>query len=277
MVAFWFLVLVSVWGVFACVGLLVFFSPSSCRVSFPFNDDLGTPPTWRPHSWKKNLWGNPCRFHLQLKLRIEVPLWRNVADARHPPVDPPSDESDMDSEATAGSKERSPRYAQPVPVGEAEPQEAEAKEATEGEDIVEEPTYTFAQGYGRFVIRYTRLATALGNFEQGNVQAASAVVAHWLTSGLGIAMSRIGWNLLSPRHAITRLPSQTLANYCYSGYPLCREEDRLYRQYGHIAYPKDPLRQKTNLSLNLVNLTNSSNSFCLRQQNFCLSQFFLVV
>ena len=172
---------------------------------------------------------------LQLKLHIEVPLWRDFADARHPPADPPSDESDIDSEAT-GSKERSPRYAQPVPGGVAEPQEAEAEEATEDEDIVEEPTYAFAQGYGRFVICYTRLATALGNFEQGNVQEASAVVAHWLTSGLGIAMSRIGWNLLSPRHTFTRFPSQTLANYYYYGYPLCREEDRPYHQYGHIAY-----------------------------------------
>ena len=39
----------------------------------------------------------------------------------------------MDAEA-AGSKERSPRYAQPVPVGAAEPLEAEAEEATEDED-----------------------------------------------------------------------------------------------------------------------------------------------
>ena len=101
---------------------------------------------------------------LQLKLRIEVPLWRDVAEAKHPPADPPSAESDTDS----GSKERSPRYAQPVPVGAADPPEAEAEEATEEEDIVAEPTYTFAQGYGRFVIRYTRLATALRNFEQGN-------------------------------------------------------------------------------------------------------------
>ena len=37
------------------LGLLVFFSPSSCSVSFPFNDDLGTPPTRRPYSWKKSL------------------------------------------------------------------------------------------------------------------------------------------------------------------------------------------------------------------------------
>ena len=45
---------VLVWFVFVwLLGLLVFFSPSSCCVSFPFNDDLGTPPTWRPHSWKK--------------------------------------------------------------------------------------------------------------------------------------------------------------------------------------------------------------------------------
>ena len=34
--------------------LLVFYSPSSCCVSLPFNDDLGTPPTRRPYSWKKS-------------------------------------------------------------------------------------------------------------------------------------------------------------------------------------------------------------------------------
>ena len=87
---------------------------------------------------------------LQLKLRIEVPLWRDVVEAKHPPADPASAESDTDSDAT-GSKERSPRYAQPAPVGAADPPEAEAEEATEEENIV----YTFAQGYGRFVIRYT--------------------------------------------------------------------------------------------------------------------------
>ena len=32
---------------------LVLFSPSSSCVSIPFNDDLGTPPTRRPYSWKK--------------------------------------------------------------------------------------------------------------------------------------------------------------------------------------------------------------------------------
>ena len=176
--------------------------------------------------------------HLQLRLRIEVPLWRDFADARHPPADPPSEESDRDSDAT-GAKELSPRYAQPVPVGAAEPLELEAEEATEDEDTVEEPTYTFAQGYGRFVIRYTRLATALGNFEQGNVQAECAIVARWLTSGLEIAMSRVGWNLLSPRQTFTRLPNQVLANYYYYGYPLCREEDRPYHQYGNLTYTED--------------------------------------
>ena len=175
---------------------------------------------------------------LQLKLRIEVPLWRDVAEAKHSPADPLSAESDTDSDAT-GSKERSPRYAQPVPVGAADPLETEAEEATEEEDIVAEPTYTFAQGYGRFVIRYTRLATALGNFEQGNIQTESAVVAHWLTSGLEVAMSRIGWNLLSPRHTLTKLPGGILKIYYYNGYPHCKEDDRPYHQYGHIAYTED--------------------------------------
>ena len=34
-------------------GVACVLFPSSCCVSCPFNDDLGTLPTWRPHSWKK--------------------------------------------------------------------------------------------------------------------------------------------------------------------------------------------------------------------------------
>ena len=117
----------------------------------------------------------------QLKLRVEVPLWRDFAEARHPPLEPHSDESDAESDAT-GQRELSPRYAQPVPVGAADLLETAAEESIEEEEAIEEPTYTYAQGYGRFAIRYTRLATALGNFEQGNAQTASAVVAGWLTS-----------------------------------------------------------------------------------------------
>ena len=58
----WLLVSVSCLGLgcFLLVFvLLVFFSPSSRRVSFPFNDDLGTPPTRRPHSWKKKIATSP--------------------------------------------------------------------------------------------------------------------------------------------------------------------------------------------------------------------------
>ena len=200
---------------------------------------------------------------LQLKLRIEVPLWRNVAGAKHSPADPQSEGSDTDSPAS-GSKERSPRYAQPVPVGGAELPEAEAEEATEEEDTVAEPTYTFAQGFGRFVIRYTRLATALGNFEQGSIQTESTVarrsrvmlgpfsdhsriilgivraaVAHWLTSGLKVAMSRVGWNLLSPRYGLTRLSKDLLRLYYSHGYPQVQEDDRPYHQYGPIVYRED--------------------------------------
>ena len=50
---------VLVWLVFVwLLGLLAFFSPSSRCVSFlfiDFIDDLGTPPTRRPYSWKKML------------------------------------------------------------------------------------------------------------------------------------------------------------------------------------------------------------------------------
>ena len=46
---------VLVWLVFVWrLASLLFPSPSSRCVSFPFIDDLGTPPTRRPHSGKKH-------------------------------------------------------------------------------------------------------------------------------------------------------------------------------------------------------------------------------
>ena len=172
---------------------------------------------------------------LQLRLRIEVPLWRDLATARHPSADLPAEE-DSASDAT-GSAERSPRFALPVPVGIAEPPEAGTEEATEEEDMAAEPNYAFAKEYGRFGIGYTRLATALGNFEQGNIQAESTVVAQWLTSGLRVVMSRTGWNLLSPRYMLTRVPSTLLSNYYCHGYPFSpKMEDRPYNQYGQLLY-----------------------------------------
>ena len=175
-----------------------------------------------------------------MKLRIEVPLWRNVAEAKHPSPDSQAEESDTDSPAS-GSRERSPRYAQPVPVGGVELPEVETEVATEEEDTVAEPTYAFARGFGRFVIRYTRLATALGNFEQGSIQTESTAVAYWLTSGLKVAMARVGWNLLSPRYGLTRLPGELLKRYYSQGYPQLQEEDRPYHQYGPIVYTEAPL------------------------------------
>ena len=120
-------------------------------------------------------------------------------------------EEDSASDAT-GSAERSPRLALPVPVGLAEPPEVGTEEATEDEDTAAEPNYAFAKGYGRFGIGYTRLATALGNFEQGNIEAESAVVAQWLTSGLRVAMARTGWHLLSPRLMLTKVPGGVLSD-----------------------------------------------------------------
>ena len=66
---------------------------------------------------------------LQLRLRIEVPLWRDLTTAKHSTADLPAEE-DSASDAT-GSAERSPRLALPVPVGLAEPPEDGAEEATD--------------------------------------------------------------------------------------------------------------------------------------------------
>ena len=175
---------------------------------------------------------------LQLRLRIEVPLWRDLTTARHPTADLPAEE-DSASDAT-GSAERSPRLALPVPVGLAEPPEDGTEEATEDEDTAAEPNYAFAKGYGRFGIGYTRLATALGNFEQGSIEAESAVVAQWLTSGLRVAMSRTGWHLLSPRFMLTKVPGGVLSDYYNHGYPFTpRMADRPYNQYGPYLYSEE--------------------------------------
>ena len=150
--------------------------------------------------------------------------------------------SDADSDVT-GVRELSPRYAQPVPIGAADPAEQAAEESIEEEDATVDPTYNFAQGHGRFAIRYARLATALGNFEQGNARAESTVAAGWLTSGLEIAMYRMGWSLLSPRHDLTRLNPETLYNHYHYGYPHCREDDRPYQKYGNVTYADEQWKE----------------------------------
>ena len=175
---------------------------------------------------------------LQLRLRIEVPLWRDLTTAKHPNADLPAEE-DSASDAT-GSAERSPKLALPVPVGLAEPPEVGTEEATEDENTTAEPNYTFAKGYGRFGIGYTRLATALGNFEQGSIEAESAVVAQWLTSGLRVAMARTGWHLLSPRLMLTKVPGGVLSDYYHNGYPFTpKMADRPYNQYGTHLYTEE--------------------------------------
>ena len=70
-------------------GVACVLFPSSCCVSFPFNDDLGTLPTWRPHSWKN------IRFLGQFLAGIGVVFWsptdriprHGSADA-HDPINP---------------------------------------------------------------------------------------------------------------------------------------------------------------------------------------------
>ena len=48
-------------------------------------------------------------------------------------------------------------------------------------------------------------------------------------------MSRTGWNLLSPRYMLTRVPSTLLSNYYCHGYPFSpKMEDRPYNQYGQL-------------------------------------------
>ncbi|CAK9052297.1 unnamed protein product, partial [Durusdinium trenchii] len=126
-------------------------------------------------------------------------------------------------------------YAQPVPVRGADNQEQPEEVSSEEEDADTDPTYLvpqghgrFAlrwsrlataadylvpQGHGRFALRWSRLATAADNFAKGNAQTESTTVSSWLTSGLEIAMSRMGWFLLSSGQELTRLSATELLRY----------------------------------------------------------------
>ena len=189
-------------------------------------------------------------------MRIEVPGWRDLARARNPTADLPAEE-DSASEDT-GSAERLPRLALPVPVGMAETQADEADEATEDETMNAEPSYAFAKGYGRFGIGYTRLTTALGNFEQEDIGAESAVVAQWLTSGLRIAMSRTGWNLISTRFSLTKVPSPVLSEYHCKGYPLTPKMAVPTTNMARFTTPKQALRDHMGYSQETTDPSNKA-------------------
>ena len=48
------------WGVCVCCLSFRVASPTNMQSFHPFYDDLGTPPTWRPYSWKKQ--GSSCKY-----------------------------------------------------------------------------------------------------------------------------------------------------------------------------------------------------------------------
>ena len=122
-----------------------------------------------------------------------------------------------------------------MPVGAADPLELSEEESTEGDEAAADPTYVVPQGHGRFAIRY--------NFEKGNAQTESTVVAGWLTSGLEIAMYRMGWNLLSTRKELTKLNKEALYHRFHHGYPHCHEDHRPYQKYGNHWFTEEEWEQ----------------------------------
>ena len=110
------------------------------------------------------------------------------------------------------------------------------EEPNEDEDATADPIYLAPQGHGRFAIRWSRLSTAADNFGKGNAQSESMVIAGWPTSGLEIAMNRMGWYLLSSRQELTRLSGNTLCHHFHYGYPHCDEDDRPYQKHSdHVC------------------------------------------
>ena len=82
-----------------------------------------------------------------------------------------------------------------------------------------------------------------------------------LTSGLRVAMSRTGWNLLSPRYMLTKVPSAILSNYYCHGYPFTpKMEDRPYNQYGPLLYSEGRWDSSVHGSLGIPSLEVSSQA-----------------
>ena len=53
-------------------------------------------------------------------------------------------------------------------------------------------------------------------------------------------MSRTGWNLISTRYSLTKVPSPVLSGYYSKGYPLTpKMADRPYNQYGTTHYSEE--------------------------------------
>lgn len=92
----------------------------------------------------------------KMNFRIEVPVWSDTIKARQLPPQPDTDESDADSSIT-GTKELSPRMAEPVTVihdALPQPEESLSDEATADD------TYIVPKGHGRFLFRYPLLQGA---------------------------------------------------------------------------------------------------------------------
>ena len=83
---------------------------------------------------------------------------------------------------------------------------------------MERQNCAFAKGYGRFGTGCTRLATALGNFEQGDIQAEGTVVAQWLTWAKGCHVPHRVESAVSPLYA-DQNSQYSLSNYNCNGYP----------------------------------------------------------
>ena len=71
----------------------------------------------------------------------------------------------------------------------------------------------------------------------------STIVAGWLTSGLEIAMYRMGWNLLSTRKELTKLNKEALYHRFHHGYPHCHEDHRPYQKYGNHWFTEEEWEQ----------------------------------
>ena len=218
----------------------------ACRKEMQYNNEPQMPRTpWAERAYVSRALdpsiGQSMSFPAlpQLKLRVGVPLWTDPIEARHPPPQTHSGESDADSSIT-DAREPSPRFAQLVPVGGAESQELSEEGSTEEEDADADPTYLVPQRHGRFALRWSRLATAADNFARGNAQTESTIIANWLTSGLEVAMNRMGWYLLSSRQELTRLSRGDLYSHYHYGYPNCHEDDRPYQKYGdHVCSERE--------------------------------------
>ena len=154
-------------------------------------------------------------------LRIEVPMWPEVAQAVLPPAQAKCQavlrRTALQTASPRGQCHAvglTPQTQEGTPI---EP--ASAKSAEEEAEEEDEDTYVEPEGQGCFSFRQSLLRRAKDTYPARCTGNKYEVVSRWLLTGLAVVLSRQNWQLLAKRGTLTATPQSLLRRYYQIGYP----------------------------------------------------------